>query len=209
MRAQLAFFDPKCTLALPNVALADGSGGVKLVERKTNDGGHAQSGERARISFDEYRDHLAPLQHLFLVGDLQKPTPPVFRDARLELILCTYEAGDDGLFHWHEEVTEYEIILEGRVGYQHVSDGRIEWFEPATCPLSRRCVRAPLRADEIAHDCRQGAIPSGRQDPLRQVQTRMHVSDGGSGPIETSNGAAEGSSRQNHRYQRSVANEPS
>lgn len=125
------------------------------MERKTNDGGHAQSGERARISFEEYRDHLAPLQHLFLVGDLRKPTPhPFFRDARLELILCTYEAGDDGLFHWHDEVTEYEIILEGRVGYQHVSDGRTEWFEPGDMSVipQRACVRrlVPMKSRTIA-----------------------------------------------------------
>lgn len=100
--------------------------------------------EPGRIPFASYGPHLEKLQHLFLVGDLRLPTPhPFFRDSRVEMILATYEAGDDGQFHWHREVTEYEMVLEGKIGYRHASDGRTIWFGPGDLSLvaEQECVR--------------------------------------------------------------------
>jgi hypothetical protein len=83
-----------------------------------------------RIGREEY-EPFADLRHLFLVGDLQRPNPhPFVRDSRLELILCFYQPGDDGLPHWHEKVTEYEVVLEGEVGHLDVATGETHWFGP-------------------------------------------------------------------------------
>lgn len=108
-----------------------------------------------RIAFDSYGPHLEEIQHLFLVGDLRLPTPhPFFRDSRVEMILATYDAGDDGQFHWHREVTEYEMILEGTIGYQHASDGRTILFGPGDLSLvaEGECVRrlVPARSRTLA-----------------------------------------------------------
>ncbi len=78
------------------------------------------------LSADEYQGYFAIAQHLFLAGDLKKPTPhPFFRDNRLEIIACSYNAGDNGLFHWHPLVTEYEYILEGKLSYIEASTGAV------------------------------------------------------------------------------------
>ncbi len=78
----------------------------------------------------EYEGHSAQLQHLFLAGDLKQPTPhPFFRRSDLEFILCTYPAGAEGAPHWHTNVDELEIILEGRIGYREAPSGRMLWFE--------------------------------------------------------------------------------
>ena len=83
-----------------------------------------------RIAREEY-ERFTDLRHLFLVGDLKRPNPhPFVRDERLELILCFYQAGDDGLPHWHKEITEYEVVLEGEVGDLDVATGEIHWFGP-------------------------------------------------------------------------------
>lgn len=104
-----------------------------------------------RIDREEY-EQFADLGHLFLVGDLKRPNPhPFVRDSRLELILCFYQAGDDGLPHWHQDVTEYEVVLEGEVGHLDVVTGEIQWFgpgdfravEPGTC--LKRLVRKAAR----------------------------------------------------------------
>jgi uncharacterized cupin superfamily protein len=84
----------------------------------------------ARIAREEY-EPFADLRHLFLVGDLKQPNPhPFVRDSRLELILAYYQPGDDGLPHWHREVTEYEVVLEGEVGYFEAETGETHWFGP-------------------------------------------------------------------------------
>lgn len=84
-----------------------------------------------RISSDDYADHGSDLKHVFLVGDLKKPTPhPFVRDTRVELIACFYDTGDDGRFHWHPEVTEYELVLDGKVGYLDVASGDTLWYRP-------------------------------------------------------------------------------
>jgi len=70
-------------------------------------------------------------KHLFLTGDLKKPNPhPFIRDARLESIFCFYEPGDDGIPHWHRDVTEYETVLEGEIGYFEAGTGETKWFQP-------------------------------------------------------------------------------
>ena len=88
-----------------------------------------QTGKRVAII---RRDEYSPFEnqkHLFLTGDLQLPNPHAFiRDARLEWILCFYEAGDNGVPHWHPEVTEYETVLEGEIGYFEAATGETNWF---------------------------------------------------------------------------------
>ena len=104
-----------------------------------------------RISRTQY-EPFAALQHLFLVGNLQRENPHVFvRDSRVELIVCLYNPGDDGLPHWHRAVTEYEFVLEGEIGYLDVATGEIQWFgpgdlrilTPGTC--AQRIIRRPTR----------------------------------------------------------------
>ena len=93
------------------------------MERSTN-------GSVLRIARDDY-EQFADLRHLFVVGDLQRPNPhPFVRDSRLELIVCYYQPGDDGRRHWHREVTEYEVVLEGEVGYFDAATGETHWFGP-------------------------------------------------------------------------------
>jgi hypothetical protein len=108
-----------------------------------------------RIARQEY-EPFQELRHLFLVGDLRLPNPhPFVRDERLELILCFYQAGDDGLPHWHEKVTEYEVVLEGEVGNLDVATGETHWFRPGdlrilppgTCV--KRILRGPARTVAI------------------------------------------------------------
>ena len=83
-----------------------------------------------RIGREEY-EPFADLRHLFVVGDLKRPNPhPFVRDPRLELILCFYQPGDDGLPHWHREVTEYEVVIEGEVGHLDTATGETHWFGP-------------------------------------------------------------------------------
>ena len=86
----------------------------------------------------------AKMQHVFLVGNLQQPCPhPFFRDARLEVIACEYEAGDHGLFHWHSVVTEYEYVIDGTVTYVEALSGIPRHFhrgDLATVPAGT-CVR--------------------------------------------------------------------
>jgi quercetin dioxygenase-like cupin family protein len=82
-----------------------------------------------QIERAEYSEALSGLQHVFLVGNLQRPTPhPFLKDERVEVVLCYYHSGDDGLYHWHREVTEYEFMIEGEIGYFEVSTGQVRWF---------------------------------------------------------------------------------
>jgi len=110
------------------------------------------TGGVVRIRHGEYADALPELKHVFLVGDLRRPTPhPFIRDERVELVVVGYEAGDDGSYHWHPEVTEYEIVVEGEIGYFEVATGETHWFSagdlvaiPAGACVKRR-VRRPAR----------------------------------------------------------------
>ena len=82
-----------------------------------------------KIAEAEYQLAFESLQHVFLVGNLQRPCPhPFFRDRRVEMIVCRYEAGDHGQFHWHPEVTEYEFIWEGSLAYREAATGATTIF---------------------------------------------------------------------------------
>ncbi len=68
-------------------------------------------------------------KHVFLVGNLQRPSDtPFFRDERVEWIVCRYDADDDGQPHWHDVVTEYEMVTDGTVGYLEIATDTIHWF---------------------------------------------------------------------------------
>jgi LSD1 subclass zinc finger protein len=100
----------------------------------------------------EYAGHFAAAKHLFLAGDLRQPNPhPFFRDSRVEIIACKYDAGDGGRYHWHEVVTEYEYVLEGSVSYVEAATGVLQRFEPGDLTFIpagvcvRRIVDQPCR----------------------------------------------------------------
>lgn len=68
-------------------------------------------------------------QHVFLTGDLRKPSDtPYFHDPRVEMVVCDYAAGDDGTFHWHADITEYQMLLSGRVGLKEAATGQTSWY---------------------------------------------------------------------------------
>lgn len=80
------------------------------------------------VRAEEYLPHIGQ-KHMFLAGDLKDPNPHRFvRESRIEVILCFYEAGDNGVRHWHPEVTEYEVVVEGEIGYFEVATGQTEWY---------------------------------------------------------------------------------
>ena len=101
------------------------------------------TGSLAKIAAAEYASHFQTLPHIFLVGNLQRACPhPFFRDSRLEVILCQYEAGSHGQFHWHPTVTEYEYVIEGSLTYHEAETGNVTIFRTgdlATVPVER-CV---------------------------------------------------------------------
>ena len=75
------------------------------------------AGDVVRIGGAEYAGALPADRHVFLVGNLQQPTTyPFIRDERVEVVLVSYRAGDDGRYHWHPDVTEYELVVEGEIG---------------------------------------------------------------------------------------------
>ena len=104
-------------------------------------------GRLAVIRSDEYLP-FAGEKHVFLAGDLRRPNPhPFVRDTRLEWIMCFYEQGDHGIPHWHAEVTEYEAILEGEIGYLEAATGETQWLRTgdfSTVPAGV-CVRRIVR----------------------------------------------------------------
>ena len=106
----------------------------------------------AAIEAAEYQPSFDQMQHVFLVGDLQLPCPnPFFRDTRLEIIACRYQAGDHGLFHWHSAITEYEFVLEGSVIHVEALTGNTRRFHQgdlATVPAGtcvQRLIDGPCR----------------------------------------------------------------
>jgi hypothetical protein len=109
------------------------------------------SASPAAIRRTEYAPFTS-LKHLFLVGDLQRDNPhPFVRDARLEVIACFYQPGDNGRPHWHRDVTEYEMVIEGEVGHFDVVTGETHWFGPGDLRIlppgvcTRRILRVPTR----------------------------------------------------------------
>jgi mannose-6-phosphate isomerase-like protein (cupin superfamily) len=119
-------------------------------------------------------------KHVFLTGDLKRPNPnPFIREPRLEWVFCFYEAGDDGVPHWHRQVTEYETVLEGEIGYLEAASGETTWLQPGdftTVPAGvcvKRIVRTRSRTiatkvpsldervvcSECARECRARIAP--------------------------------------------------
>lgn len=95
------------------------------------------------IRREEYADAFAADPHVFVVGDLRRPVAhPFWPDSRVELVLCGYAAGQDGDPHWHADVTEYELVLEGRIGYVASATGETKWLRPGdlSCVPAGTCV---------------------------------------------------------------------
>ena len=89
-------------------------------------------GKINQILRSEYADHAKELDHIFLTGNLQRTPPhPYFHDPRVEVIYCNYEAGDKkGEFHWHSEITEFEFVIRGKIGYREAESKETKWFGP-------------------------------------------------------------------------------
>jgi len=113
----------------------------------------------------DYGPFAGELQHIFLTGDLSRPCPhPFFRDARLEILVCEYEPGDHGCFHWHAGITEYEFVLEGSIAYQEAATGERHTFgvgdllmvPPETCV--RRLVEVPCRTLAVKLPSGEGRV---------------------------------------------------
>ena len=121
---------------------------------------NAQSGVNS-IRAAEHGPFAGELQHIFLAGDLSRPCPhPFFRDARLEILVCDYEPGDHGCFHWRAGITEYEFVLEGSIAYLEAATGERPTFRVGDLLMVPRetCVRRL-----VEEPCRTLAIelPSG------------------------------------------------
>ena len=127
------------------------------------------TGSLEKIAAGEYTSHFEALPHIFLVGDLRRACPhPFFRDSRLEVIACQYEAGSRGEFHWHPVVTEYEYVIEGSLSYREAETGTVTLFRAgdlATVPVER-CVERV-----VMERCRTLAIKVPSND------VRIHCRD--------------------------------
>lgn len=96
----------------------------------------------------EYVAELPAEKHVFLVGDLRRPTTyPFLRDERVEIVRIAYQAGDDGRYHWHPAVTEYGLVLEGEIGYHEAATGDAHWFTAGDffAIPAEVCVRRKIR----------------------------------------------------------------
>lgn len=116
-----------------------------------------------------YAPFLDAARHIYLAGNFHMPLPyPFLREGRAEIILCVYQTGDDGVFHWHPHVSEYEFVIEGRIGYFVVEADKEEWFDMGDmlcippglcvkrlvpCPAKTLTVKIPSLDDKI-HCCR-------------------------------------------------------
>lgn len=125
-----------------------------------------------RIDYSEYAGVLSAIKHVYLVGNLQKTAPhPFVRDDRVEFVLCCYKAGDDGEYHWHRYVTEYEIVVEGEIGYFEAAISHTRWFQAGdVCIIPKgvcvkRLVRQPARTVTVK-------VPSKDDKVLCQVCPR-------------------------------------
>ena len=95
-------------------------------------------------------------------------------------MLCFYRPGDDGLRHWHREVTEYEVVLEGEVGYFDVATGETYWFGPGdvrilppACASSGASVQAArtvaIKVPSSAEKVHCARMPAGLRLPHRAL----------------------------------------
>lgn len=137
-----------------------------------------------KIAAQSYAQFASVLKHVFLSGDLRQASPhPFFRDERVEFILCSYAAGDDGLPHWHADVTEYQLVLEGRVGLEDISNGTSNWSDagdfsvvPAGVCVRRRnpiaartvALKIPSRPNDKVHCRACSRICASRIEPFRR-----------------------------------------
>jgi len=81
------------------------------------------------ISAASWNHSIEILKHTFLVRNLKKSVPhPFLRRNDLELIICSYVAGDHGEPHWHLEVDEFEFVIDGAVIYEESQTGEIHHF---------------------------------------------------------------------------------
>jgi hypothetical protein len=84
-----------------------------------------------KINLSEYRKYVPELKHVYLTGDLKQPVlHPSIRDLRVEFILTSYVSRDHGLIHWHSEVTEYEVMIEGKMAYFDVATKNVLSIAP-------------------------------------------------------------------------------
>jgi mannose-6-phosphate isomerase-like protein (cupin superfamily) len=137
-----------------------------------------------KIAAAEYAPSFASLEHVFLVGNLQRPCPhPFFRDRRLEVIVCQYEAGARGQFHWHPEVTEYEYVLEGSLTYREAATGNTTIFRAGdlatvpsevcvertvTEPCRTLAIKVPSLDDKVyCRDCAR--VCAQRVEPFKEI----------------------------------------
>ena len=119
----------------------------------------------SRIARDDYFLHSRELQHVFLTGDLRKSTPhPFFRDERVEFIYCDYQAGDDGEFHWHHDITEYQIVVSGAFGHLDAASGETVWCgagDVSTTPAGI-CTKRIIRDDTVTIALKIPSIPGDK-----------------------------------------------
>ena len=124
------------------------------------------------IRADTWQQYAATLKHVFLVGNLQRPIPhPFLRREDIEVIMCHYQPGDDGIPHWHQEVDEIEVVLAGRLGYHEIATNTTQWFGPGDLFIIgrgicvQRFVREPARTLAIK-------IPSSAEKVQCQLCSR-------------------------------------
>jgi len=123
------------------------------------------SKESMRINKLEYEKYASSLQHIFLTGNLQQESlHPFFYDDRVELIYCHYQPGDDGSFHWHEAITEYQIVISGAFGVQLADTEEKEWFLPGDVSRIRSgmCVKRIIETETITIAIKVPSIPGDK-----------------------------------------------
>jgi len=117
------------------------------------------------IGREAYESAWSELKHIFLVGDLKRDPPhPFVFDERVEVLLTSYGPGDDGDYHWHPSVTEYENVIEGQIGTSEAATGEIDWHgvgDLIVVPAGvcvRRLVRRPVRTLTVKVPSDDGAV---------------------------------------------------
>lgn len=118
-----------------------------------------------RISGDSYLPHTDNLSHIFLTGGLADPSPhPYFEDGRLELIYCKYCPGDNGKFHWHDAITEYQIVISGAYGVREAASGKTTWFGPGDVSAIPPgvCIERLIDADTITIAVKVPSVPGDK-----------------------------------------------
>jgi hypothetical protein len=118
-----------------------------------------------RIDGESYRPLAADLRHVFLTGDLrQQSCHPFFRDSRVEFIYCQYRPGDNGAFHWHSDITEYQIVVSGRFGFREAQGGEISWFGPGDVSMTPAgvCVERLIEEPTVTVALKVPSIPGDK-----------------------------------------------